>query len=331
MDRAVQSGAFYETYIGHQVDLLENVFSLLPSEAVHIWLCGDSSLDNKHWLFDPTSAKASQMHDPTFTAPALNGYEHALRAPARMVQDVSYHLNALAHEQRSTHKQPVVTINAAVEESMVRDRDGQLLDQDGFIRKHLAPQDVLVVSMGGNDVALRPTLSTILAMLMLTSAPKALIRCGWAPGQAYFDRLFGERVRRVAERIVVKTKPTLVVICMLYYLDERPGGSWADPVLSKLGYDSDPAKLQLVLSTMSERLTKQGLHIEGTRVVICPLFEALDGRDPADYSQRVEPSVRGGRKMAERIWRRIEEQGALGAEVLSNKNPVTSSITPSSI
>jgi lysophospholipase L1-like esterase len=229
-----------------------------------------------------------------------------------MVQDVSYHFNAIAHEQRRT--KPVVTINAAIEESTVRDRDTQLLEQDRFICEHLAPQDVLVVSMAGNDVALRPTLSTILSMLLLThAAPKTLIRCGWAPGQGYFEHLFGERVRRVAERVVSKTKPALIVICMLYYLDERPGGSWADPVLSKLGYDRDPAKLQLILSTMCERLTRHGLHIEGNRVAICPLFEALDGSDPADYCERVEPSVQGGRKMAERIWRTIEEHGALNS------------------
>lgn len=309
----VQPGAFYQNYLGHEVNHLKDVFSLLPSEAVHIWLCGDSSLDNKHWLFKTNGAKASQMHDPSFTAPALNGYEHALCAPARMVQDVSYHLNALAHEQRGKHTQPLVTINAAVEESTVRDRDDQLLGQDRFICEHLAPQDVVVMSLAGNDVALRPTLATILSMLLLThAAPKALIRCGWAPGQGYFEHLFGERVRRIAERVVSRTKPALVVICMLYFLDEQPSGSWADSVLSKLGYDRDPAKLQLILSSMCERLTQRGLHIEGTRVAICPLFEALDGSDPADYCERVEPSVVGGRKVAERIWRTIEEHGALG-------------------
>ena len=36
----------------------------------------------------------------------------------------------------------------------------------------------------------------------------------------------------------------------------------------------------------------------GMRFVPIPLFAALDGSDPADYVERVEPSARGGRKMA---------------------------------
>ena len=36
-------------------------------------------------------------------------------------------------------------------------------------------------------------------------------------------------------QMVSKTKPKAVVVNMIYYLDERPGGSWADPVLQRLG------------------------------------------------------------------------------------------------
>ena len=41
-----------------------------------------------------------------------------------------------------------------------------------------------------------------------------------------------------------------------------------------------------------------GISIEGTEVAAFPLFEVLDGSDPTDYVQRVEPSPRGGAKMA---------------------------------
>ena len=114
------------------------MLSLLPEDAQRIWLSGDSSLDNKHWFFSSTQPKATQMFDPRFTAPALNGYEVALSSPARMVQDVSYHLNALAAERPSAR--PVVTINTACEESSVADRDRDLLDQDAFLRDHLSAQ-----------------------------------------------------------------------------------------------------------------------------------------------------------------------------------------------
>ncbi len=157
----VDAGVYYENYHGHRVRDLEGVLALLPAEAQRVWLCGDSTLDNKHWFFSPNRPKAAQMSDPQFTAPALNGYERALRAPARMVQDVSYHLNALAAERRDAAERPVVTINTAVEESTVADRDGGLLEQDAFLRDQLAPDDIVVVSMGGNDVALRPSASTV--------------------------------------------------------------------------------------------------------------------------------------------------------------------------
>jgi hypothetical protein len=46
-----------------------------------------------------------------------------------------------------------------------------------------------------------------------------------------------------------------------------------------------------------EHATKR-IRIEGTEVVAVPLFAILDPNDSRDYLQRVEPSVRGGRKMA---------------------------------
>ena len=41
--------------------------------------------------------------------------------------------------------------------------------------------------------------------------------------------------------------------------------------------------------------------VDGVEVVAVPLFEHLDGTDTADYVQRVEPSVQGGRKMGRAI------------------------------
>merc|ERR1719450_1117420 len=85
---------------------------------------------------------------------------------------------------------------------------------------------------------------------------------------------------------------------MIYYLDETPGGSWADRVLSLLGYDADPAKLQYIIKTLYERIAAHGFVVDGTVVETFPMFEVLDGKDTADYEQRVEPSVQGGRKLA---------------------------------
>jgi hypothetical protein len=57
--------------------------------------------------------------------------------------------------------------------------------QDAFIRDHITRDDVLIVSVGGNDIALSPTLRTAVNMLLVTSSPCWLIRAGWAPGLGY--------------------------------------------------------------------------------------------------------------------------------------------------
>jgi len=104
----------------------------------------------------------------------------------------------------------------SVEESTVEDRTRHgLLAQDVFIRvsehslmKHthlldfcraflllllqdnITPDDSLIVSVGGNDIALHPTLRTALNMLVLVKSPAWTIRAGIAPGLGYFVRLF---------------------------------------------------------------------------------------------------------------------------------------------
>lgn len=49
------------------------------------------------------------------------------------------------------------------------------------------------------------------------------------------------------------------------------------------------------------RLATRRIKIHGTQVVAVPLFEALDCMDLSDYVQRVEPSAKGGAKMAQLI------------------------------
>ena len=68
----------------------------------------------------------------------------------------------------------------------MRDRQGpdgpRLLAQDVFIREHLTAADSVLISVGGNDIALSPTVRTVVNMLLLTRMPEWLIRTGWAPG-----------------------------------------------------------------------------------------------------------------------------------------------------
>lgn len=300
---AVPAERYYEEYHGHQVRYLKDVHTRLREQAgasQFIFLAGDSSLDNKHWFFRPYLGKAEQLSAASdFVGEAVNGYEIAL-TPAFMVKDVCYWLNVECALRRAGSGVPrVCAINTAVEESCLSQREKEgLLPQDEFICSHITENDILIVDVGGNDVALRPTLGVILNMaVLLYMTPIWAIRANLAGGLLYFIHMFRVRLRRYIEQLVSVRRPRKVIVCMLYYLDEVSGGSWCDAVLSKLGYDANPEKLQAVIRKVYQFGVAK-VAVPGVEVVPLPLFEVLDGKDTTDYVQRVEPSVTGGQKMA---------------------------------
>jgi len=305
----VPAGDFYQEYHGHRPEHLETVCRGLRRDGARlVFLAGDSSLDNKHWLFDSFAPKAEQLSRPSgFVAQALNGYEALLRPPL-MVKDVCYFLNRECQARTAGSAQRTIAVNTAVEESCLSDREVRgLLPQDDFIRTHIREDDILVVDVGGNDVALKPTSGVIMNMaLLLYCTPTLLIKNlpFAAPGLYYFLHMFRVRLRRYIEQLIEVKRPKKVVVCMLYFLDERSGGSWADGVLSQLGYDTNPEKLQAVIRQVYH-WGVSWISIPGVEVVPMPLFEVLDGKNTDDYVQRVEPSVQGGEKMARALAEQI--------------------------
>jgi hypothetical protein len=294
----VAATRYFGEYHGHTVEDLKTVVASLRSSSSSadpraiIWLSGDSTLDNKYWL--PLSDQRE----------ACNGYERVL-SPPRMQPDVSYCMNDELVQRGLGDA--ACSVNCAIEESTLGVREDELLPQDCFLRDNLRPLDVVVVSIGGNDIALRPTPWTVAAMAALLMSPRALIPTGWAPGTGHFVRLFRDETQRLLERLTARQRPRRVVVCMLYYLDEAQTDSWAGATLKTLGYNSDPTKLQLLMRTIFALATSQ-VRLDGVEVVPLPLYEALDGKDPCDYVQRVEPSAQGGAKMArailDRAWPR---------------------------
>jgi len=65
-----------------------------------------------------------------------------------------------------------------------------------------------------------------------------------------------------------------------------------------MGYNSNPKKLQLLIKKIFEQATSN-IKINGSEVIPIPFFDVLDGKITDDYIARVEPSVSGGRKLAE--------------------------------
>ena len=213
--------------------------------------------------------------------------------PPLPTPDIAFWLNHLVGDLATC-------LNCAVEESMLRERDSALLPHDKFIRDHMRDQDILIVSVGANDIALRPLLSTILSMLALAwLTPECLVRWGWAPPLRYFQRLFRDKIQAYVQRLVEKCRPTVVVVCMIYFPLEAKKGQkgWADLPLKMLGYDIWPNRLQTAIRKLYDISTNR-VRVDGIEIVPCALYNALDGKRADDYVARAEPSVEGGRKLS---------------------------------
>ena len=161
----VSATDFYSEYFGHDTEHLRALHDQLRRGGRSaVFLAGDSSLDNKCWL--------------GATSPALNGYQCVLSPPVQK-QDVCYWLN---HEAVRRGRQDLFCLNTAIEATSLNDRAcGRLLRQDLFIRDHITGDDYLIVSVGGNDLALALLLATILNIVpLLCLTPKACIQRGQA-------------------------------------------------------------------------------------------------------------------------------------------------------
>jgi hypothetical protein len=325
-DRKVSSSKFYSEYHGHLVEHLEILLpNLRATSDSLIWTAGDSSLDNKHWFED--------------TQPAVGAYMDVL-SPPQSKCDVTYWLNYVAQE-RGVNR--MAAINTAVEATTLNERSFRLREQDKFLRDNIREDDILIVSIGGNDVALAPTPCTIFNMLCLLKLPLQWIEngcscgtvpfddkcfgCGpsllscfgsFPPFAGYFLHLFGPRIESYIRKLTEKTKPRTILVCMIYYPDQNPTPSWANLALGALGYNSNPKKLQAMIRLVFQRAISN-IRIPGTQVIPVPLFSVLDGTRSEDYVERVEPSALGGSKMANFIWDIIMER----------KDPILSPVSPS--
>ncbi|KAF2866379.1 hypothetical protein BDV95DRAFT_553006 [Massariosphaeria phaeospora] len=284
----INTPRFNGTWKGHPISdltLFRDITLRLRPDKPIIYLAGDSSLDNKAWV--------SNAIPENISIPPI--YDHTLDPPTPK-PDVAFWLNH-ALGPRAT------CINAAVEETTLAERSSALLPHDLFIRDNLRPSDILIVSVGANDIALRPSAATMRHMFNLSwLARRASIENGTASSLSYFQTLFGATTQAYVARLTAKTKPRAVVVCMIYFPLETGLGQegWADAQLKALGYGRDAGQLQAVIRKVYERATRN-VEVEGVEVVPCAMFEVLDGKKAGDYVARVEPSGEGGRKMARRF------------------------------
>ena len=295
-DRKINTSRFYFEWKGHNISdataFRATTLSLRPNKPI-VYLAGDSSLDNKYWV--PSSGPDGEPLP--VDVPEI--YLHALDRP-QPKPDVAFWLNHFL-------KNRATTLNLAVEESTLKERETDLLEHDEFIRDNIRAEDILIVSVGANDIAMRPTFATIRHMLRLAwLTPRFLVQRGWF--LSHFINMFKDQTEAYISKIVEKQKPRAVIVCMIYFPLEpglSKGKGWADSQLKALGYDWFPGQLQTVITKMYEVATKK-VQIPGVKVVPCALYEAMDGTHSRDYTARVEPSTEGGRKMALKLKKIVE-------------------------
>lgn len=281
----IDAHAFYNEYHGHTISHLKMAHRVLCEEQGRrcIFLVGDSTLDNKYWL----NARRN----------AVNGYERLLSPPSS-VPDVAFHMNALLHECNDDN---AVCLNCSIEESTLgQRRGGTLYDQDRFVRDHVTEDDDIVISCGGNDIALSPSLKTIfnlLRIIYLSSTQAVADGTAWALSS--FLDLYHRQLQEFVHHLCEKRKPRRVLLCMLYYPQVERTESWANRALDAMKYapDQNPHKVQHAIDWIFAHAVSQ-VKVDGVDVIPVHMKHAMDGTDKRDYVARVEPSCRGGEKMA---------------------------------
>lgn len=284
--RTVDALRFYRQYYGHPLEDLVSVKNYFRSVGKRIvWLVGDSSLDNKHWLFEEDKNKSTLDISNVWCAEAINGYENIFDPP-RMIRDVCYWVNTFLVNTN------LACINTAVEESCLKDSPSAY---DYFVISHIQDGDVVIISIGGNDLILKPSSSMLVAMGLgnylipqfcldtaLVWLPNPLSELFERSTQEYVDLFSGKKIEKI--------------VCTPYFPCVN-GDGWASRMLNRIHMD----KAQTVIRFVHENYHKSLKNIDAT----VPLYEALDYQNDGDYKYRVEPSVQGGRKIAEKLIRSI--------------------------
>lgn len=301
---------FYSRFNGHPINDLKKAHNHLRKNCSSlIYLAGDSSLDNKHWLFGNSDQKDKSYYkeNKTFAA-ALPAYKEILSNPI-MVRDVNYWLGYFLDQkdQLSPSDKKTCSLMTSVEATTLMN-NGKVREepQDKFIKNTITDEDYLVISVGGNDIAMAPTQKTTYNLKKIFQSGSQTLDPEKEEVK-YFITLLKDRVKEYIKKLVGNKKPKKIIIAMIYYPDENYQNSWASTILSQFKYSEHPQRLQNFIQFLFHHATsKIKDEMPGLSVTPVALYEALDGSDTKHYEQAVEPSIEGGKVLAQFYLKKLE-------------------------
>jgi len=328
----INSLDFYENYSGHKITHLikiingKNFIERLRSyndqnkNRKVIFLAGDSSLDNKHWPLSNSNEKK------LCNKPPINGYEDVLEGN-NCVPDVAYQINQTLIDNGLNEE--YVCINTSIEATTLHQRftepnsyngDVRLLDQDKFIFDYIRTDDILIVSVGGNDIALSPLLETARHFQnFIKNSRKSedeKNKDEISSYKQYFRNIFQNKIelyiKKLCSRDGNNSLPSVIIPCMIYYpaLTSTQSG-FAEGILTATNYRT--GKQEILENFIKDLYFESTRHIyidkeDQIKNIIdpCPLYEVLDNSNDKLYLTSVEPSIEGGKLMAIRFVDQIK-------------------------
>lgn len=281
---SISFSSFYNNYYGHLNDHI-NILQEKFNKNKIIYFVGDSILDNKSYTLQ-------------YQEDAVNGYENIIDNK-KMCPDVSYWLNKFLFDNNKDYK----VINCAVEEACVEEKMNSLNSKDMRVQSYIKKEDILVVSLSGNDLSLKMSLSNKLRMAKLIyMTSKADIQKNPNVHLDFMITICKNQLQTYIEKLTQNAVPSKIIICSIIYpCIDTTQSSWANTILSLINYNKDPEMIQMIIDLIFEHGIKQ-INIPGSQMEFLNLSKLVDCNNPNLYVQRVEPSKKGGYCIAKGIY-----------------------------
>lgn len=292
---------FYDPYYGHPLKILNFLKQEFEEKQFNfIYFLGDSTLDNKHWV----------RNKPQKSLPL---FEKNLEY---MLPDISFFMNKKLYENNEKY----ICLNFAVEENHLKNRNNStnnnLIPLNGwedYVSSNLTENDILIVSIGGNDLALKLNIPIILNLCLSLFLSDDLLRKN--PYLIYYILdIYKNYLKQFLLDIIKYKKPKMIVLCGVYFPCIDYQDSWCKNILNIMKYNvpSYRKNIHCVLEMLFEEglksLNSENIpELEGIEIKYIPLYKVLNCEDKEDYVAGVEPSVQGGEKMAEAFYNSIFE------------------------